>query len=160
MRLIETSLGNFYSPDDPGESCYPNAVPRHSVTKQEAKLLMEFAEGKKVLEIGTGLGISTRAMAAKAKEVVSVDIDDWCHQHEFPANVRLMKEVPDEEFDFAFIDGDHRYEAVKADIARTRAKVIALHDCDHPDVVRALVDSDLKVIKAYPTVCQLTICER
>lgn len=159
MNLTRTEFDNFFCPDDPGEAS-AGGNPRRSVTVQEARILREWAVGQKVLEIGTGLGISTRALAASAKEVVSVDVDPWCHSFQFPSNVRLMRDVPDENFDLAFIDGDHRYEAVMKDIARVKAPVIAFHDCDHPQVLQAIVDSKLQVLESTNTVCKLTLCRR
>ncbi len=40
--------------------------------------------GLDVLEIGTGLGVSTEWMARTAHSVVTVDIDPWVWKHVFP----------------------------------------------------------------------------
>ena len=159
MNLIQTRVGNFYCPEDPGEAT-AGGNQRRSVTIAEAEALKQWARGQRVIEIGTGLGVSTRAMAETAESVVSVDVDSWCHQFEFPPNVVLTDHVPVGDFTFAFIDGDHHYEAVMKDIASVNAPLIALHDCDHPQVVQALVDSNLKVIEGLQTACKLTLCRR
>lgn len=55
---------------------------------------------------------------------------------------------PDGSLDFVWIDGDHRYDAVLADLRAWWPKVkpggvLAGHDYDKPDVVRAVRDSGL-----------------
>jgi predicted O-methyltransferase YrrM len=52
-------------------------------------------------------------------------------------SVEMASQVPDESLDFVFIDADHRYEAVKADIIAWVPKlkeegVICGHDINHP----------------------------
>jgi len=49
------------------------------------------------------------------------------------------------ELDFVFIDADHRYKSVLADIKAWMPKVrnggyITGHDCEHPEVKRALIE--------------------
>lgn len=72
----------------------------------------------------------------------------------FPGRLRLIEkpslgaavDVPDASLDFVFIDADHRYNAVKGDIAAWTPKVrpkgfVTGHDYDierFPDVVRAV----------------------
>ena len=155
--MSKTVDGNYECPDDPGEAGYLGWCRRRSVTDEEADILKELCTGQKVLEIGTGLGVSTRAIATTAREVVSIDIDPWCHEFEFPANVRLMNEIPDEPFDLTFIDGNHHYQNVMEDIRKAIGKII-LHDYYLDDVRMAVQDSRLEIIKVYDTRCKLTVC--
>lgn len=116
-ELVPHSTGSYEHPGDPGEPT--TGVPRLSVTEMEADLLAAFVVGRDVLEIGTGLGVSTRALARTAKSVVTVDIDEWVQGTiwpELPANVVPTPVVPvGRQFDAAFIDGDHSTESVVAD---------------------------------------------
>jgi len=65
------------------------------------------------------------------------------------ASLDAAKEIHDGSFDFVFIDADHSYEAVKADIAAWRQKIrpegwVTGHDYDplrFPGVVRAVEES-------------------
>lgn len=65
--------------------------------------------------------------------------------------VKAAAMFEDNEFDFAFIDADHRYEAVKADIAawRAKARVIVGHDYnpeEFPGVVAAVNEAFAGVV--------------
>lgn len=159
MRLNRTVDGNYVCPDDPGEAGYDVVDPRRSVTDEEGEILATLAAGRRVLEIGTGLAVATRYLARAAREVVTVDVDPWVTDP-VVENVRFMRDVPGEEFDLAFIDGNHKYEAVMSDIARANAPLIALHDTYLDDVKRAAGDCKLKVVTAYATRCQLTLYRR
>lgn len=58
-------------------------------------------------------------------------------------SVDIARNIGDESLDFIFIDGDHSYEAVKADIAAWAPKVkvggfVMGHDIDFPDVAKAV----------------------
>lgn len=153
--LIVTENGNYYSPSDPGE---PKLNERRlSVTNEECDILREYAEGKNVLEIGTGLGVSTKAMAFTAARVVSVDIDPWAHQFEFPDNVELRKSIPDEHFDLIFIDGSHFFEDVLSDIIHTKGDEYILHDCYLPGVAKAIATSGIKEIRRFNTRCDMRL---
>ncbi len=117
--MIPHPKGGRYRADDPGEPT--TGVPRVSIADDEVELLASLVAGKRVLEIGTGLGVSARAMASTATEVVTVDIDPWVHANVWPLlprNVRCCAEIPDDRYDAVFIDGDHSRHAVARDVAR------------------------------------------
>lgn len=95
--MIPHPKGGRYRADDPGEPT--TGVPRVSIADDEVELLASLVAGKRVLEIGTGLGVSARAMASTATEVVTVDIDPWVHANVWPLlprNVRCCAEIPDD----------------------------------------------------------------
>lgn len=137
--LIPTSKGSFTHSEDPGEA--PSGNPRISVTDVEAKILTGFARGKEVLEIGTGLGISTRALIAEAIKVVTLDPDPWVATTIFAGlrdlgvictqdRDRVRRECP---YDLIFIDGEHSRESVKEDLTLAfeclaPGGMIVLHD--------------------------------
>ena len=66
MKLVPQENGSYTHPADPGEPT--TGTPRLSVTELEADILAALVAGRDVLEIGTGLGVSTRAMAATARD--------------------------------------------------------------------------------------------
>lgn len=163
MKLIRTANGNYYSPDDPYGMSYTKADPRLSVTDEEGEILSRLAEGHKVLEIGTGLGVSTRALAKTARYVFSVDIEPWCHSEQFPDNVVLSDKLPEalEIFDLVFIDGSHSYADTLKDIQATAdISPVILHDVYIKDVEKAAQDAGLILITQYETVCKLTVYQR
>ena len=117
--MIPHPKGGKYRADDPGEPT--TGVPRVSIADDEVELLAELVAGLRVLEIGTGLGVSARAMAKTASEVVTVDIDPWVHANVWPLlpkNVRGLTSAADIDgvFGAVFIDGDHGRHAVRRDI--------------------------------------------
>ena len=140
--------GSIRRTDDPGEP--QTGQPRISITKDEARILCTMAVDKFVLEIGTGLGVSTHALAASAKSVVTLDIDPWVHENVWPTlpkNVYCIKSIEDirwDDFNMVFIDGDHNTEAARRDILladlvlKPGGKVV-LHDTKYPNV-RAACD--------------------
>lgn len=101
--------GSYISPDDPGERI--PGIGRVSITDAEGELLAWFARGCAVLEIGTGLGVSTRWLASTASSVVTTDIAPWVQETiwpTLPTNVRgLERHEVEGPFDLAFIDGGH-----------------------------------------------------
>jgi cephalosporin hydroxylase len=59
--------------------------------------------------------------------------------------VAAAKNVTDDEIDFVFIDADHTYKGVKADILAWMPKVrkggyVTGHDCDNKNIKKALVE--------------------
>lgn len=129
---------------DPGEPT--TGEPRVAVDHVEADILAAFVVGRRVLEIGTGLGVSTRALAGSAAEVYTIDIDPWVHEHIWPglpSNVRGVESLPFGEFGAIFIDGDHSPAAVEHDIVTARmvagpGAVILAHDTNAPNVHKHL----------------------
>lgn len=123
--LLKSNINGYYAKDDPHQ--------RLSVNDLEARLIGSLVNGLFVLEIGTGLGVSTRALAAKAKTVVTVDPDPWVAENIHPAlkdlhNVIFMDKMPEVgKFDAVFVDGAHDYESVANDIEK--CKKIASDDC-------------------------------
>lgn len=145
--------------EPPGGWQFPHEVGGW-LTETEGRILAEVAEGKRVLEVGSYLGRSTICLAQKAKSVDCVDPFDGratpepkpCREkfaenlrrhnqaHKITAHVGTFSDVAPHlwaGFDFIFIDGDHRYESVKADIENALrllkpGGVLAFHDYDRP----------------------------
>lgn len=139
-------LGSHVHDNDPGEPT--TSRPRLSITDAEGEILAALAKGKRVLEIGTGLGVSTVYLARDASSVVTVDVDPWVETTivpGLPSNVtfcRDRKQVKGR-FDLAFVDGDHQTEAVEADVKFVRARtrgLLVCHDTKYETVQRALKD--------------------
>ena len=130
MTLVRNKEHGFYvNLDDPGEGGGP--VPRVSVTDEEGEILAEYVKGLYVLEIGTGLGISTRAMAKTAVLVDTVDIDPWVRDTIAPAlpkNVIFHEGMglihPNKRFDVCFIDGAHDTASVVTDIEDAMKRLV------------------------------------
>ena len=153
--------GQYQGRDDPD----PGA--RMSVTNQEALILAEIATGKRVLEIGTGLGVSTVAMAVTAKFIVSVDPEPWVQQSvKMPENGIIVSTVEEAHgpFDMVFVDGLHDYASVRDDVTAALARVnpgalIVFHDINQPDVARAVDSFRWANRRQHSTVGLLTECE-
>lgn len=157
MPLVRTEIGNYYDPADPGERGYERTPRRRSVTDDEAEILSRIATDKRVLEIGTGLGVSTRALAQTAAHVLTVDPDPWVQDPGLP-NVTFARSLPEDmgAFDLAFIDGNHKEDAVVSDIeACAGIPEIVLHDTYLPEVKRAIARSRITLLETYETPCQM-----
>ena len=146
VNMQRLDNGSFICRDDPGEPS--TGQPRVSVAPAEMQLLSWLAAGRDVLEIGTGLGVSTRALLT-ARRLVTHDIDQWVHEFVWPsfadADVEFAadREAIDGRFDMVFIDGDHMPAAVTADIDFALTKLSApglmvLHDTRDAGVAGAL----------------------
>jgi hypothetical protein len=149
-KLIPAGNG-WLCPDDPGEPGRDS--PRWSVNADEARLVSVLCRGLTVLEIGTGLGVSTKEIAKRAKLVYTVDIDPWVKKAiapRLPVNARFFESlegVPSN-LDIAFIDGLHEYNQCRQDIkdARTLVKkdgLFIFHDMKMEAVFNAVRDSGL-----------------
>jgi len=135
--------GGSYLETDPGET--NSRAPRISIAPDEEPILARlFRDSFAVLEIGTGLGISTLAILSElplAGRIVSIDPDPWVHATIWPA-LSLHRRIetrasllPEDAgaFDGCFIDADHQAEAVALDTASALNSVrpggiIVLHD--------------------------------
>jgi len=159
--LLRTANGAWAHRDDPGEPGWGDK-PRWSVTPREAGILGALARGRVVLEIGTGLGISTAALAAAAERVLTVDIDPWVAvtvAPGLPANVAFYADraaLPaDARWSLAFIDGYHHCAAVSEDIRFARARLerpglIVLHDGRMPHVQFGMEQAKVDLGTAFP----------
>jgi len=159
MNLSPAPNG-WYCPQDPGEPFYDKASPRWSVNEIEARVISELCYKRNVLEIGTGLGISTKEIAKRAKMVYTVDIDDWVKTNvvpSLPKNTKFFSDVREapKNMDVAFIDGRHVYEQVVEDIKNAREHVrkdgtFIFHDGKIGGVFKAIADSN------FHAVCMIT----
>lgn len=140
--MIPYPHGGYRHPDDPGEPT--TGQPRVSVSDLEASILEALARGRHVVEIGTGLGVSTRALAAHARTVHTIDVDPWVHATIWPDLPSNTTGVPDRRlvagrFDLAFVDGDHSRQAALDDLTwcAARARIVIAHDTNYESVRRA-----------------------
>ena len=150
MNLEHLEGGSIRRTDDPGEP--QTGIPRISIAEEEARILAHMATGKYVFEIGTGLGVSTRAMAATATWIYTHDIDPWVHDTIWPTlpyNVTGITTIDQLEYHpgLVFIDGDHNTDKVKADIDLAHSvcepgAMIVCHDTNYPNVAEALTGSN------------------
>lgn len=146
MKLQKGPRGSYKTDTDPGEPS--TGQPRLSVTEDEAKVLAVLAAHKTVLEIGTGLAVSTKALASTAFYVTTFDIDEWVIDTVFPqltgirtiANLDL---VSTDKFELIFIDAAHETDAVTKDIQSALTMIrkdgcIVLHDYKLDPVKKAV----------------------
>jgi len=142
--------GSYRHEADPGEPS--TGEPRLSVTEAECVHLAELATGLEVLELGTGLGVSTRALASTAAHVHTVDVDPWVIATIWPTlpfnvSASAHRDPWISTFDLAFVDADHHTEAAVIDLVcaagavKFGGKVVA-HDAKYPSVRAALDELD------------------
>lgn len=132
-------------------------------------MVERFPTGSRFLEVGTYAGKSFAYMAVEivnsGKEIDLIGIDGFGWEHlkpDFDQNllpvkdnyfvvkgnsIELSQKLPDKSLDFIFIDANHTYEDVKADILAYLPKikeggVIAGHDycADWPGVIQAVTE--------------------
>jgi len=162
LELIKMPSG-WSATTDPGEP--GTGKPRWSISSVEAEFISNMFRGLTVLEIGTGLGISTNAIAKKAKHVYTVDIDSWVRDNivsKLSDNVTFfssIKKVPI--VDAAFIDGLHSYDQCLKDIKECKRLVkkggiIILHDAAMPSVLKAANESGIGFYEVV-TPCGLAV---
>lgn len=144
--LTQLDNGSYVAEDDPGEPVVNK--PRISITDQEGEFLAWCATGRRVLEIGTGLGVSTRYLFA-ANELVTCDVDGWVHEnvwpqlHEEGVGLTFLENYEDATgpFDLVFIDGEHSVEQTRKDAAFAFGVcrgMIVVHDAFLPTVAEGL----------------------
>jgi len=132
-------------------------------------LAEQAAQHDVIVEIGSFLGRSTRALGDNARGTV-IAIDTWIgpvaddrtlypsFYQQFDDNLKdliqsgkvipvdiMLTQINVYECDFCFIDADHKYESVRNDIRYWMQKIrvggiISGHDIDYPDVRRAVVE--------------------
>jgi predicted O-methyltransferase YrrM len=152
LNVRELQNGSYVCDDDPGEP--GTGEPRISITDEEGKLLGFLCAGKRVLEIGTGLGVSTDFLACHAAKVVTVDVDPWVHTNIWPGLHKAVQCVAERDevegiFDVVFIDARHTTRDTRHDIQYARAKcpkgLIIVHDA-RIEAVHKAFDGDWHVI--------------
>lgn len=159
--MTRTRNENYFCEDDPGEVTYGMKSPRYSVTDAEVEVLRAAARNRLVLEIGTGLGVSTRAMASTARWMMTVDVDPWVAENVWPEIRKqynfvqcVNSVIEDREIvDMALVDGDHRHDAVVKDLEICRRIVrpfgpIFMHDY-FGEVQEAAEKSDFVVCRSW-----------
>lgn len=157
MDLTTEPIGYSHHAD-PGEPT--TGKPRLSISDNEAEILSALAAGKVVLEIGTGLGVSTRALARHAFMVDTVDPDAWVHQTIVPELIRDHPNVLAVDnrkllappYDLIFIDGSHDTSDVTNDIMFAEnllgaGGLIVCHDARYSNVRAALTHDDWRFIE-------------
>ncbi len=135
-------------PGDPGE--VSTSKPRLSISENEANILTALSFQMIACELGTGLGVSSRAIALYAESLVTVDVDPWVAETIVPElldeydNIAFVENrdlISDERcFDFIFIDANHETAAVAADLAwalrhvYSDGSLIVMHDVKYDNV--------------------------
>jgi hypothetical protein len=169
MSLVPTGRGNYAHPEDPGESGYKSGpIPRLSVTDKEAGHLARLFAGKTVIEFGTGIGVSTKAIASTAKHVYTCDPDPWVRSAivpGLPVNVSFFVEFPDNlRADGAFIDGHHGQDETLADIRyaaeHTNCDPLVIHDTNINSVSLGIGHSEFRIKEIFGGPCYMAILAR
>lgn len=146
--LVAHPKGGWYRPDDPGDPTQ-SCGPAYSVDETDLETLRRYAARQKVLEIGTGCGVSANAMAEVAESVTTIGVREWERDNIWPLlsdnvtpTMNRATAWDGRYFDVVFIDGDHAEDAVVLDIAFALAVVrdggwILLHDAAYDPIKEA-----------------------
>lgn len=160
MKLLSFGLLDFKIPTD--------------ATADELLLLGEFAKRKDniiIVEIGSYLGASSLVISSANKKATLYCVDTWNNDamsegnwdtmKVFLKNTRKCKNIKtlrmwsteavekiENEIDMIFIDGDHSYSGVKADVDLyfpkiKRGGIICMHDYGWAEGVQKVVHEDL-----------------
>ena len=169
MTLERLEHGAYIHAADPGEPGYEGNPPRISITEREAQILMSIVAGLEVFEIGTGIGMATRAMSVTADSVATCDIDQWVFDNivpDLPRNVYYEhRDVIDRDiavslitpgWDVVFIDGLHTKEAASRDIDLALRFLqpggrIIFHDTKMESVQAAIKEAGLRLVIEFDT---------
>lgn len=150
MKFRSLDNGSLVCDEDPGEP--GTGSKRVSITPLEGRFLGFLTTGRRVLEIGTGLGISTDFLACHARRVVTLDVDPWVWAIIWPHLAKNVTPVGhrsrvEGKFDVVFIDARHTTDETEADVAYAKTKItqgmIVVHDANLEEVRYALLDDDL-----------------
>lgn len=139
VELFEHKGTGYMSAQDPGEPGYQIVLRRTSITDEEGRLLSALVRDRKVLEIGTGLGVSTRYLAATAYHLTTVDTDPWVQAciHSVLTDVTCLQELPSKgEWDVVFVDGNHVKDQAVKDVRWAlehvvKGGLVIVHDINH-----------------------------
>ena len=125
-ELRKTRDETYIHPDDPAK--------RVSVSEQEAAILEGLVLDRFVLEVGTGLGVSTMRMTKTAIHILTVDNDPWVYRLPISGyNIERARFIPFERhFDLAFLCSKSSF----AKIHKIRAPLFAMCIRGEEDVNR------------------------
>jgi predicted O-methyltransferase YrrM len=161
LNLVPSDINGYGSPEDPGEP--GTGKPRLSVNDEEGLIIQTLFRGLTVIEIGTGLGVSTNHLTRVCKHVDTFDIDPWVAERvapNLPSNctfhVDYMQTVGLPQYDAALIDGLHTKEQCAEDIAFVCKHLpvggfILFHDLYIHGVFEALSESGLPFVHVQTT---------
>ena len=110
---------------DPGPSDSGTGPIRYSVSQHQLHVLQMLGMGLDCLEVGTGCGVSTEALATSARRVATFDVDDSVVSlvvPHLPSHVRFFDrrtnplQMAGAGFELVFLDGLHDTKSVIRDI--------------------------------------------